>query len=316
MHLNGNSVGDRNNRQTVLQKVGLRAFFINDGVYVDPYEISAVTVFDKSANFTPSTILDDNLIASGIDSSIVRMNFAPSGVGAGRRGEDPTSYNPGSDITSTSAVYRIKEGEYIVVLDGTQNTSGVYNLNGSSVVVANTASGVKDYIDVWTVKLAEGSTYQSLVNDFHLYDDTFFVVTEPLLLTASNKLINKHVTLGSGENLKVATEITINNKTIDSLVTDLFRNSAVINAQMKIEKLNEGTETLPAHVDVSGYSDTSALIDITSDNTMVLNFDTTTLATHANVADFGGLVGQYRLTVKYTLLNELIVTPPLYFTIS
>ena len=316
MQLNGTSVVDRNNRPTVLQKVGLRAFFINDGVYVDPYEISAVTVFDKSANFTPSTILDDNLIASGIDSSIVRMNFAPSGVGAGRRGEDPTSYNPGSDITSTSAVYRIKEGEYIVVLDGTQNTSGVYNLNGSSVVVANTASGVKDYIDVWTVKLAEGSTYQSLVNDFHLYDDTFFVVTEPLLLTASNKLINKHVTLGSGENLKVATEITINNKTIDSLVTDLFRNSAVINAQMKIEKLNEGTETLPAHVDVSGYSDTSALIDITSDNTMVLNFDTTTLATHANVADFGGLVGQYRLTVKYTLLNELIVTPPLYFTIS
>ena len=316
MQLNGTSVVDRNNRPTVLQKVGLRAFFINDGVYVDPYEISAVTVFDKSANFTPSTILDDNLIAPGIDSSIVRMNFAPSGVGAGRRGEDPTSYNPGSDITSTSAVYRIKEGEYIVVLDGTQNTSGVYNLNGSSVVVANAASGVKDYIDVWTVKLAEGSTYQSLVNDFHLYDDTFFVVTEPLLLTASNKLINKHVTLGSKENLKVATEITINNKTIDSLVTDLFRNSAVINAQMKIEKLNEGTETLPAHVDVSGYSDTSALIDITSDNTMVLNFDTTTLATHANVADFGGLVGQYRLTVKYTLLNELIVTPPLYFTIS
>ena len=316
MQLNGTSVVDRNNRPTVLQKVGLRAFFINDGVYVDPYEISAVTVFDKSANFTPSTILEDNLIASGIDSSIVRMNFAPSGVGAGRTGEDPSSYNPGTDIASTSAVYRVKEGEYIVVLDGTQNTSGVYNLNGSSVLVANTASAVKDYIDVWTVKLAEGSTYQSLINDFHLYDDTFFVVTEPLLLTASNKLINKHVTLGSKENIKVTTEVNINNKTIDSSVTDLFRDSAIINAQMKIEKLNEGTETLPAHVEVSSYSDTSALIDITSDNTMVLNFDTTTLATHANVADFGGLIGQYRLTVKYTLLNELIVTPPLYFTIS
>lgn len=310
MQLNGTSLVDRNNRPTVLQKVGLRAFFINDGVYVDPYDISAVTIFDKAANFTPSTILDDNLISSGITSDIIRMNFAPSGD------MNPSNYSPDTDIASASGVYKVKTGEYIVVLDGVLNTSGVYNLHGSSVEVANTASAVTDYIDVWTVMLAEGSTYQSLINDFHLYDDTFFVVTEPLLLTASNKLINKHITLGSKENIKVATEVTINNKTIDSSVTDLFRDSAIINAQMKIEKLNEGTETLPAHVDISGYSDTSALIDITSDNTMVLNFDTTTLATHTNVADFGGLVGQYRLTVKYNLLNELVVTPPLYFTIS
>jgi len=310
MQLNGTSVVDRNNRPTVLQKVGLRAFFINDGVYVDPYDISAVTIFDKSANFTPSTILDDNLIASGIDASIVRMNYAPSGD------MSPSNYNPDTDITSTSGVYRVKEGEYIVVLDGTQDISGVYNLHGSSVLVPNSASAVKDYIDVWTVMLAEGSTYQSLINDFHLYDDTFFVVTEPLLLTASNKLINKHVTLGSKENIKIATEVTINNKTIDSSVENLFRDSAVVSPQIKIEKLNEGTETLPAHVEVSGFSDTSALIDVTSDNTMVLNFDTTTLATHPNVADFGGLVGQYRITAKYTLLNELIVTPPLYFTLS
>jgi len=316
MQLNGTSVVDRNNRPTVLQKVGLRAFFINDGVYVDPHEVSAVTIFDKSANFTPSTILDDNLISSGITSGIIRMNFAPSGEDGGFPAQDPSGYNPGTDITSTSGVYRVDKGEYIVVLDGTQDISGVYNLHGSSVVVPNTASAVKDYIDVWTVMLAEGSTYQSIISNFHLYDDTFFVVTEPLLLTASNKLINKHVTLGSKENIKVTTEVTINNKTIDSSVTNLFRDSAIINAQMKIEKLNEGTETLPAHVDISGYSDTSALIDITSDNTMVLNFDTTTLATHPNVADFGGLVGQYRLTVKYNLLNELIVTPPLYFTIS
>lgn len=316
MQLNGTSVVDRNNRPTVLQKVGLRAFFINDGVYVDPHEVSAVTIFDKSANFTPSTILDDNLISSGITSGIIRMNFAPSGEDGGFPAQDPSGYNPGTDIASTSGVYRVDKGEYIVVLDGTQDISGVYNLHGSSVVVPNTASAVKDYIDVWTVMLAEGSTYQSIISNFHLYDDTFFVVTEPLLLTASNKLINKHVTLGSKENIKVTTEVTINNKTIDSSVTNLFRDSAIINAQMKIEKLNEGTETLPAHVDISGYSDTSALIDITSDNTMVLNFDTTTLATHPNVADFGGLVGQYRLTVKYNLLNELIVTPPLYFTIS
>lgn len=316
MQLNGTSLVDRNNRPTVLQKVGLRAFFINDGVYVDPYEISAVTIFDKSANYTPSTILEDNLISSDIPIDIVKMNFAPSGVGAGRTGNDPAGYSPDLVPSSTSGVYRVREGEYVVVLDGTHDISGVYNLHGSSIEVRNGASAVQDYIDVWTVMLAAGSDYQSLINDFHLYDDTFFVVTEPLLLTASNKLINKHVTLGSKENIKITTEITINNSTIDSSMDNLFRDSAIINPQIRVEKLNEGTGALPAHVEVSGYTDTSALIGVTSDNTMTLNFDTTTLATHPNIADFGGLVGQYRITAKYTLLNELVVTPPLYFTIS
>jgi len=316
MQLNGTSLIDRNNRPTVLQKVGLRAFFINDGEYVDPYDISAVTVFDKSANFTPSTILEDNLISPGIVSGIVRMNFAPSGDDGGFPAQDPSGYNPSTDIASTSGVYRVAKGEYVVVLDGTQDISGVYNLHGSSIVVENSASAVRDYIDVWTVLLAEGSTYQSLINNFHLYDDTFFVVTEPLLLTANNKLINKHVTLGSKENIKVTTEVTLNNREIDSSIKNIFKESAILNPQMLIEKINEGTPTLPAHVPVSGYADTSSLIDITSDNTMIFNFDTTTLATHPNVADFGGLVGQYRITVKYNLLNELIVTPPLYFTIS
>jgi hypothetical protein len=316
MQLNGTSVVDRNNRPTVLQRVGLRAFFINDGEYVDPYDISAVTVFDRSANFTPSTILDDNLISDVIPSSIIRMNFAPSGDDGGFPAQDPSGYNPTTDIASTSGVYRIAKGEYIVVLDGVEDSSGVYNLHGSSLIVENSASAVGDYIDVWTVMLAAGSTYQSLINDFHLNDDTFFVITQPALLTAHNKLINKHIVLGSKEDIKITTEITINNRDIDDSIKNIFKDSAVLNPQILIEKLNEGTPTLPAHVTVSGYADTSALIDITSDNTMVFNFDTTTLATHANVADFGGLVGQYRLTVKYNLLNELIVTPPFYFTLS
>ena len=55
---------------------------------------------------------------------------------------------------------------------------------------------------------------------------------------------------------------------------------------------------------------------ILTDNTMIFNFDTTTLATHPSVADFGGLTGTYRMIVKYTLLNETLISPPYYFTIS
>jgi hypothetical protein len=317
MQLNSTAVVDRHNRPTVIQKVALRAFFINDGEYYDPYDISGVTIFQKASNFTPSTVLgSDNLLASSIPSSIVLMHFTPSGDDGGTAGQDPSGYAPGTDIRSTSGVYRVSKGEYMVVLDGTQTTSGVYNFHGSSLTVMNTASAVNDYIDCWTIQFANGSLYQTVINDFHLYDDTFFSITQPLLLTARNKLINKHLTLSSIENLKVTTEITIQNKDIDDSVKNIFKDSAITSAMMKIEKVNEDSTTLPAHVTVSGFSDTSALIDVTSDNTVVLNFDTTKLATHANVADFGGLTGTYRATIKYILLNETIISPPYYFTIS
>ena len=124
------------------------------------------------------------------------------------------------------------------------------------------------------------------------------------------------MTLSSIENLKVTTEITIQNKDIDQSVKNIFKDSAITSAMMQIEKVNEDSTTLPATVVVSGFSDTSSIMDITSDNTMSFSFDTTKLATHPRVADFGGLTGTYRAVVKYTLLNETIITPPYYFIVS
>ena len=313
MQLNGTAVVDRHNRPTVIQKVALRAFFINDGEYFDPTDISGVTVFTKASNFSPSTILDGNLISPTVPASIIKMQFG--GV------QDVTAYNP-EDATTLSGIYKVKTGEYICVLDGTQTQQGRYDFHGSSVnpldalIITNTASSVDDYIDCWTIRVNTGSDLQTLINDFHLFDDTFFTVTQPLLLATRNKLINKHMTLSSIENLKVTTEITIQNKDIDQSVKNIFKDSAITSAMMQIEKVNEDSTTLPATVVVSGYSDTSATVDVTSDNTMVFRFDTTTLATHPRVADFGGLTGNYRATVKYTLLNETIISPPYYFTVS
>ena len=320
MQLNGTAVVDRHNRPTVIQKVALRAFFINDGEYFDPHDISGVTVFKKASNFSPSTVLEDNVISSSISSSIIVMQFGASANDSGAA-LNPASYNP-SDPESLSGIYRVKKGEYICILDGTQTQQGKYSFHGSSVnpltplIITNSASSVDDYIDCWTLTVNSESDLQTLINDFHLYDDTFFTVTQPLLLTTRNKLINKHITLNSIENLKVTTEITIQNKDIDRSVKNIFKDSAITSPMMQIEKVNEDSTSLPATVVVSGYSDTSSTMDVTSDNTMVFRFDTTTLATHPSVADFGGLTGTYRAVVKYTLLNETIISPPYYFTVS
>lgn len=315
MNLNNVNLVDRYNRPTVQQRVALRTFFINDGENFDPFDISGVTVFERASNLSPSSVLDGNLLRSDLDSDLILMHFTPSGDDGGFPAQDPSGYSL-TDPASVSGVYRVSQGEYVVVLDGTKDISGVYDFHGSSVTVQNSASAVKDYIDCWTIKFSELSDYQTLTNSFHLYDDTFFMVTQPLLLRTSNRLLNKHVSLSSVENLKVTSEITIQNKDIDQTMKNLFKNSAITNASFMIEKVNEDAVTLPAHVTVSGFEDTSGLVDITSDNTLVLNFDTTTLLTHPNVANFAGVTGNYRLVAKYDLLNETIITKPYYFIVS
>lgn len=315
MQLNGVAVVDRHNRPTVLQKVALRAFFINDGEYYDPYDISGVTVFQQNSNFSPSSVLEGNLLASGLDEDLILMHFTPSGDDGGTTGQDPSGYVANS-LLAASGVYRVRKGEYVAVLDGTQDSSGIYDFHGSSVTIANSASASDNYIDCWTIKFAESSDYQTLINEFRLYDDTFFTITQPLLLASRNKLINRHITLDSIENLKVTTEITVQNKDIDDSIKNLFKDSAITSAKVKIDKINEDSTNLPAYVTVSGFDDTASLVDITSDNTIIFRFDTTTLTTHPSVADFAGVTGTYRLTAKYNLLNETIVSPPYYFTVS
>lgn len=316
MQLNNTPLVDRHNRPTVIQKVALRAFFINDGEYYDPYDISGVTIFDRAANLSPSSVLSGNVVSPDVPSSNVVMQFAPSANMNGTPGLEPSCYVPATDTKSLSGVYRVKQGEYVCVLDGAQTQQGKYTFYGSSLVVTNSASSVGDYIDCWTIKFADGSDYNTLTNDFQLYNDTFFSTTQPVMLSARNQLINKHITLNSIENLKITTDITIQNKDIDESIKNIFKESAITNAQMKIEKINEDAVALPSHVNVSGYSDTSSLVDITSDNTILFKFDTTTLATHPNVADFAGLTGAYRVVVKYNLLNETLVSVPYYFTVS
>jgi hypothetical protein len=317
MQLNNVNLADRHNRPTVLEKVALRAFFINSGEYYDPYDISGVTVFSRSANLTPNSVITDNVVASSVTASQVKMHFTASANDSGAA-LAATSYNPDTDPNCTSGIFRVDTGEYVCVLDGANaNLSGNYDLNGSSFEVLNTTSAVGDYIDVWTIQFAQGSVYRSIVNDFSLYDDTFFAITQPLIFSVQNRLVNKHLQLSSVENLKFPTEITITNKDIDTSLKNLFQDSSLItNATVEIQKVNEGSVALPSHVTVVSHADTSGLLDVTSDNTIIYRFDTATLINHAQIAQFNGVVGTYRATLKYTLMNETIVSPPYYFVIS
>lgn len=306
---------DRHNRPNVSQRVVLRAFFINDGVYQDPVSFSGVTIVPANANVSPSGVLNsDGLITGSLPSSEIRYHY--SGV------MDASAYSV-SELSSASSIYKLGTGKYAVVLDGTSALSGaVYEFNGSSLQTINKASGVGEYLDLWTVQLIGDSDYKTVINDFRLYADTFFTITQPLILKSTNRLVNKHMQLGSKETLKFTTEVSVENRDIDHEVKNLFKDSVITSAMVEISKINDATN-LPSRTEVSGYSDTSALVDITSDNTILFTWDTeqiknlgTASEENSKRQNIGSPTGTYAARVKYNLIDQTIVSPLFHFIVN
>jgi len=347
MRINNIEVVDRHARPSVLSKVALRTFFINDGSFTDPYAISSVSIYDALDNMTPSGILEtsSNQIASGSMETAL-MVFAPSGGTnpsgsetndnaarqaevvvavdgviteqfrpgnyTGQLGTASLDYDEGNDpagiCSGVSGVYRLGTGEYAVVLDGGIDLSGVRH--GEHGPTPNKASAAGDYIDVWTVKMTQNSEWTTVINQFKLFTDTFYNITEPLLLRTSHRLLNKHVSLGSRVDLKISTEMTVENRNIDQNIKNLMKDIGIKNTGIKIEKVNESPH-LPSFVTVSGFADTSGLLDVTADNTIVHNWGTYDLSSIGDNHKLGSHAGTYYITAEYEILNQKIVTKPM-----
>jgi hypothetical protein len=299
----------------VLSKVGLQAFFLSDGEYADPYEISSVTVFSRAVNLYPSSVLDADtqLIDTASVSGSILMNFCNSATRTTNSAFDTSNYTE----ATTSGIFKTGVGKYIVVLDGTINSSGVINLDGMNKVIPNKASGTGDYIDVWTIKWVEGSLLQTVTNEFNLRKGGFTVLTEPLMLKLKSRLVNSKVTLGSKVDLKIATDVHVENRVVEDSTKNLLRENVITSGSIQIEKINEG-EYLPSHVTVSSYSETSSSIRMTADNVMIFSWDTSTLPTHPQLVagKFGSIQGVYAIRAKYTVFGETLVTDPMYLTLS
>ena len=297
MQLNGETLVDRFNRPSVGGKVAVRTLFINDGKFIDPYDVSACTIFAKLSNASPSSIVDvdDGLIKSDA-TSVVLMNFEISGDpnnvttdSGAHTGVDPyvtskrmlpptadhpqwnPAYVPGPQA---SGIYRVGVGDYVAVLDGDVGLSGGYNIRypfNGGITVANTASSVQDYIDVWTVKLSVDSEYQLFINNFSLYNDTFTTITEPLSEETKN----------------------------------ILKDYPITNPLVTVKKVNDDSVNQEAWTPRWGVDQDATT---TTDNTILYSFDTD---------DAGNLgVGTFFIVAKYSYLTQDYVTPPYYFTIT
>jgi len=132
----------------------------------------------------------------------------------------------------------------------------------------------------------------------------------------STRLENNFLVLGSKVDLKFTNEFTLENANIDRSIINLFKQTLIMDPMLEIYKKNQD-RNLPARVEVSGYSDTSGLMDVTSENTVVFNFNTDDLKTHAELlsGNLGSLTGTYVARLKFTALNQTIVSNEMAFII-
>jgi hypothetical protein len=314
VQINNTTVVDRGNRPNISQRIGLRTLFINDGAYVDPYEISSVQLFRRSDTLTPLTVQGANNLVTSKPLMAYAASGATQTVGAVNSSAfDPSNYVP---ATTASGVYRLSQGDYVVILDETLNLSG-WDATTSSVVAASSLGTVNSYVDMWTVKLDEASKYQVITNNFALYEDTFFAFTEPLLLTTRSQLMNKHMRLGEKLDLKISTETTLQNKNVDKSIQNIFKESVITSGLMEIRKINQEI-SVDGPFTVSSFADTQGAVSITSDNTLLMNWDTTKLkdVVSFTTGTFGSLTGTYSVQAKYNILNQTFISPLFYLTVS
>lgn len=314
MLINDIPVNERHSNPPVLSKTALRMFFIQDGSYFDPYEVSSVSIFKSSEGFDPSSILDRQELISSSVSSYILMNFSNSSADTNNSSFSTSSYFGNGEPN----IYKIKTGEYAVIIDQVAAQQGRLNLFGSVQTINNAISSTGEYIDVWTVKMVAGSEFETIINYFTLTRGNFFSITEPIMFRTRNKLLNNSIMLGSKVDIKISTELTVENPNLSEEIRNVIKNSVVRNPSLEIYKVNEESSNLPSRVTVSSFADTSSVTTTTAGDTIIFTWDTDTLKTHpqALLGNFAGIKGVYAVQAKYTILNERIITPLMHLTVE
>ena len=303
--LNGISFPERHENPPVGGKVALRALFYNDGQLVDPVDVSSVSIF-KLSTYSSSSLF---VASSNLLSATPLMQFAPSSSN-----NDVTDYaatwGGGTDFSRASGVYKKETGDYVVPLRMDKALSGIWE--GTELEASANVSAATSYIDVWTIKLLAGSQYQCFIHSWSLYQDTLFSITEPLLLRTSTRLANKHLRLGEKIDLKAPVELTVENRNIDSSIINTLKSTLITSGAFKITKVNDNT-SLEGPFTVSGFSDTSSTVNVTSDGTLIYTWDTNNIPTSSN---FGESKGTYAVQVLYWANGEKIISPRFYLSVD
>ena len=322
--LNGIKFAERHESPGVGSKVGLRAFFYNNGQPIDPVTVSSVSVF-KYSSYANSKLFDS---ATNLLDAEPLMQFAPSSPWATNNPLFPTDpgspapaddysaeWGGGEEFSRASGIFKLGTGDFVAPLALDTALSGVWEVDVELEASSN-INQATTYIDVWTVKLLQDSKPQTFINRWDLSEDTFFSITQPLLVKTSAKLSNKHIRYGEVVDLKFPVEVTIENKDIDDSIINVLKSSLIVEPKLKIVKVNDNP-TLDGPFLVLDFSDVQT-INVTADGTILYSWNTNTISSSPWITgpEFGEVKGTYSVQVRYFVNSETIISPRFYVTIN
>jgi hypothetical protein len=292
----------------------LEFFFLNDGAYQNPYQVCSVHIFKDTTKGVGNKYLD---LSAGSDTygqvSSTDYSYRFSNWTTGPDGvaywdvssqKSPIDYIPYLP-DSASGIFKVSDGYFAVILQ--PGASGVDK--AGEELIANSASAVGEYLDIWTIMDVIGSFTRTYVNTFSLTSKGVIATTSPVEITPSNKLVNRYINIGSREPLKVKTNFTLENSSVPEAIRNMFQQGSVLNnAMMKIVKINE-TPELASRVVVQDFSDTSGGVSVDCNNNISFLWDTANIQPASLEDNLGGTTGVYEVQVRYNLLETLHYSP-------
>ena len=321
---NGITVINRANRPSPISPCKLDFIWIKDGSYQNPFQVCSVHIFPNTKFGSPNPYVDltpgaanYGLVSSTATDYIFR-NYKRDDLG-NRTGfnANVSAMNGANGVlnytggNSASAIFNPSVGNFTVILQPGAEYFPTSVLDAGAnwlPVSGNSASATGDYLDIWTLVDVEGSRAQIYVNSFKLNSASVVAITEPLLVTPTNKLIQRYVEVGSREKLRVKTHLAVDNEPISDSLRNLLETGALLsNPEIRIVKLNESPE-LTSRVMISDFGDTTDDVQRDSQNMISYLWDTTLIVPKFNqpgTADIlGGSRGVYEITVRYNILTE------------
>lgn len=313
----------RKNRPSTDTKVRLDLNYIQNGSLRDPYSISSVVIFrDTLASSSEFPYLSNGLPEVFIDLSAGSTDYGLLNSSANDLMvyrfagtiQSPSAYT--GTGSSCSSIYRTQvgtTGKFSVVL--TPGASS-YDFSGGTVNIPTSGLQTGDYFDIWVIKNNSNGRYRLYIHQFTLHEDSVISLDEALIVDITTKLKQKRIQLGETINIHFLNDITIANRGVTQAIRNIFKDSIISNAGMRIIKVNEDVN-VASRYEVSSFANTSGLCEITSDDDILFLLDTSIFTNLANsVETYGTPRGLYQLQVRMEISNEIYLSPLFFLRVE
>tara|TARA_R110002167_G_scaffold204332_1_gene408362 strand:- start:12 stop:905 length:894 start_codon:yes stop_codon:yes gene_type:complete len=281
------TVTARFNRPSPTDKTMLEFMYLKNGTYTDPGTVRSVHIFKDTQYGVADNWLDLSATSDRYGLVATASNASALIVFSGTAVESSYNDNP------SPKVFKRSDGRFAIILediipwfDADDGSAKTYYTSSTSLITGK-------YWDIWTIE--DNGTSSTYVHSFEFFNDNVISLTEPLMVTTSQRLVQKYINKNSKTDLHITSEHTVNNSNITPEVKNIFNSTILNNAAIRIIKLKDDTSTGAPYEEIQSWTSTG--VNINSDDTIIYNWNTVAQE-----------VGTYELQVSSTFLNQNIMS--------